>query len=50
MLCIDSDVWETIVDAQTKWRLGSSTGMAEQHSIAMTNLHSEVDFYEVTVV
>lgn len=45
-----SDVWETIVDAQTKWRLGSSTGMAEQHSIAMTNLHSEVDFYEVTVV
>ena len=43
------DVWEVIEEAQMKRRLSSSTGTSE-HSISMTNLHNEVDFYEVTVV
>lgn len=37
------DVWEAIEEAQTKLR-------QTEHSISITNLHSDVDFYEVTVV
>ena len=39
----------TIKEAHTKLRLRSSAGNSE-HSISMTNMHSDVDIFEVTVV
>lgn len=43
------DRWEAIKEAHTKLRLRSSAGNSE-HSISMTNMHSDVDIFEVTVV
>jgi hypothetical protein len=44
------DVWEVVDAARANRRLIGSSSTALEHSISMTTLQSEVDFYEVTVV
>ncbi len=44
------DVWEVVDAARGNRRLSGSSSTGLEHSISLTNLQSEVDFYEVTVV
>jgi Holliday junction resolvasome RuvABC ATP-dependent DNA helicase subunit len=44
------DVWEVVDAARANRRLIGSSSTALEHSISMTNLQSEVDYREITVV